>query len=534
MANRQFAFGLLFKYSIDVYNDVKVNGNMSQSLTLPWRENIDKANLVEINGKYYDIISLDNNTFYERNSILTILYNPICSLLAYGDALGGWFERTPELSNPGEPMNIGTDTLTTSSVQRFSNIAPDTGYMPENVKPFFVLITARHNLRTSETSDLAQYGAFIPYSPYSIGNDMGDYYEAAYGLRYPDIHTIMTDIDSALDIPANSVVNVAISARCPYRHIWIPPVKYELQGPGGNPFSAIETDPVYHWALTQLSSAAGGPAENPTNNQTQALSLNDFERFCGRISIIDELGNEIAIIPNEWFTRQDNGSHVLHYNVRSVGDYTGLYTIIQIKDRLFTLPEGQLPWVGDAWANYAQYQMQYDREAAERAMDRINAEKTLNQANMAASALMSVTNPASAISSAASLGVGLATAEMSANISKGNIYADQVAKEGLIKSSPASNYQTAYGLDYCWRSYILGGANIRVETPTNLNAGDFTNYIKYRGWPCNKYTTIAAREGYIKGNVFNIPNNTKYNNASGPELDALRRELASGLRMVYV
>ena len=534
MANRQFAVGEIFKYSIFAAENVKTSGNNVQSVQIPWTANAWKANLASIDGKYYDILSVDNTTFAERSTILSLSYNPVCTLMTEGETIGGWFERTPQFSNPSENFQIGNDTLATGRIERLYKIAGTPGYIPSGLKPFWVQITARKNLRSGEESDLCQYGAFVPYSPSTVNKEMGYFYNAAYDLHYPDIRTLMTDIDTALDIPAVSIQNIAISARCPYRHRWIAPEKFDLEDSAGNPYAARETDEVYHWALTQITDLAGGPAENPQNFYETALPLTDFERFCGRVVIVDEIGNEIAIIPSEYCRRTFDNVNYLDYIQRSVADYTGLFTQVQIRDRIFTIPEGQLPWVGDAWANYAQYQMQYDREAATRSIDTVNAEKTLNQANMAASALMSVSNPASAVGAAASLGIGIVTAEMSANISKGNIYAEQVAKEGLIKGSPACNYQSAYGLDYCYRSYILGGAHIRIETPANLTETDFQNYLAYRGWPCNKYTTVQVVTGFIKGNIYNLPTNTKYSNASGPELDTLRREIAAGLRMVIV
>lgn len=528
MANRQFALGMLFVYSEDAIEDVKVSGNLIQDIKVPYRDDFDKVNMAEIGGRYYDIIGIDNQTYFEQSSILRIRFNPICSILKPGMAISGWWDRTPVQLNPGERLNIGNDTLAPS---RRVNLPALEGWEvggTQTHKPMFVQISAKYDTLNANSSTLTLYSTFAPYFPDIMSYPYVASYTGSNGRKYIPLMEIISNLDELTNIPSDSIIDVAISPRCPWRYSRRVNSGFDLLDANG----AVST-PQSHgvdWTYNIINKK--NIARDPNMTIDRTLGLTAFERYCGRVTLVDETGTDICEIPTSYF----NSGHALIYRVGSVSDINGIYTQLVIKGKIYTLPEGHLPWIGDAWADYSARSLSYDREALGRAVDTVNRQREIDNINAVAGGIMTasvgaISNPIGAVAGLAQMGLGVATAGMSADLAKSNLYADQAAKEGNIKASPSANYQTAHGLDYCYRSFIYGGAHFRIETPANLSSSDFDNYIAYRGWPCGKYASFNILTGYVKGNIFGLTSSTDYN---GPELDLLRQEIAQGFRMVTI
>ncbi len=99
-------------------------------------------------------------------------------------------------------------------------------------------------------------------------------------------------------------------------------------------------------------------ADITTDFATGTITLTDFERYCGRVQVCDNLGNVIHEIPTDYF----DASNQLTYSCGGVADYGGLYTKFSYGDIVLIWPEGKIPWITDSWNEYQAYTLSYDRQ----------------------------------------------------------------------------------------------------------------------------------------------------------------------------
>ncbi len=535
-ANRQHKING-FGTAAHTVSNVKVTNDMRQTITLPWNSVIDKCNVAIIKNKVYDVTDVRAGTLASNKSMeLDLLYNPVSTIMKTGDTIYGIWERTPSMQHRAFKVNIADDTLKTSRTIALAKIAD---YGSESWPIFYYQITAKYDISTKDSSQLVLYGGIAPWLPYFVSNPAPTAMKINTGTSavYVPLESVINDIDTKCLIPSDSVVDVAISRRCPWR-----------TGISGSVY-AMKTDatteatPIYTGAnIGIIKINASGIDDNLDITTSGTITLTDFERYCGRVVVCDELDNEICEIPTEYF----DANNQLTYYCGARADYGGIYTHFKFSDKTIIWPEGHLPWIGDSWVDYQTRTLQYDREMLANGIKDLNAQYELDKQTALANGVMNVTyagamggmsgNPV-----AAGMGAGMALAstaiqtmamDKKVQIDRRSMYAQQTIKEGLIKRAPSNNYQTGYGLDYMHRSYANGGAKIKIQTPTNLTSTDYTNYISYRGYPCGKYASFTLTTGFLKGNMFSTPNDTYMPRGNGPELDALRREIALGVRLV--
>ena len=96
----------------------------------------------------------------------------------------------------------------------------------------------------------------------------------------------------------------------------------------------------------------------------------------------------------------------------------------------------------------------------------------------------------------------------------------------------SNNYQLSEGVNYLLTSIKLDGGKIRIDTPANMTATDFNNYIAYRGWPCGKYASFSLTTGCLQGEMYSTPNDAYLPRGNGPEMDMLRDMVSKGVRLV--
>lgn len=533
LANRQFMArpqdSDLARYEMLSYEGIKNTGNMVQNIRVPYHPNIPLCNVVGMNGKFYDIIAYDNTTYNERSVVLSLRFNPVTTILNAGSWLWGLWDRTPVPVHIGVKFNITDDVLVES---QFIPLDRLTATYTSGVSPLYVQVTATYDIVGGDRqNDLTQYGFFAPYTPEVLSSAFNDRYSAySEATPYMSWMDLITSFDNLTGIPPSAILDVSISRRCPYnygnegRYFW-------LKDKDGNqllPAKQNDTHSIYRLVATRA-------ARSPTWSYDNSITISNLERFCGRVTLVDERGFDVAEIPTEYFGLIVDGRSGLNYSYETIADISGIYTQVQIRgmNTMFTLPEGHLPFVGDAFVEYQTRSLQYDREAIAINAQMMKKENELNkQMMMFGTALSVASNPISmgAANSIISLPVEMAARDASLGISLNGMYANQNLKEGRVKASPAPTIGTAHGLDYCFRSHVLSGAGFRVEKPRNLNDGDFNNYVAYRGYPCGRYAQLPTQEGFIKGIIYSISNTIL--SINGPELDMLRREISEGFRIV--
>lgn len=517
----------LARYEMLSYDEIKNTGNMVQTIKIPYHPNISLCNMVGMNGKFYDIIAFDNITFNERSVLLTIRFNPVTSIMNDGSWLSGLWERTPAVFNLGVRFSIADDALIQSNFIPLAQLVDNTVLKPNNNTPFYVQVTAAYdNVNNGRQNDLTQYGFFVPYAPDILSSAVNDKYRhASGGTPYMSMMDLITSFDNLTGIPASAILDISISRRCPYNYGYNGQTFWLKNNSG-----ATIVPNNYSGVYSMYRFIGNEAARNPTWNYNGSITLSNLERYCGRVTLVDEKGFDVCEIPTEYFGTINN----LNFSAETISDISGIYTQVQLAgvNKIFTLAEGHFPFIGDAWVEYQTRSLQYDREAIAINAGIMSQENELNkQMMMLNTALGVASNPGmGSVSSIVSLPVNMAAADASMGIQINGMYANQALKEGRIKASPAPVTGTAHGLDYCFRSHSLTGAGFRIEKPKNMNESDFNNYIAYRGYPCGKYVQLPTQQGFIKGIIYRITNTIL--SINGPELDMLRREIAEGFRVV--
>jgi len=532
LANRQFmarpSDANLSRYEMLSYEGIKNTGNMVQNIKVPYHENIPLCNMAGMNGKFYDIIAYDYTTFNERSVVLSLRFNPVTTILNDGSWMSGLWERTPVVVNRGVRFSIADDAMIQSNFVPLAQLVDNTVLEPNNHTPFYVQVTASYdNVDANRRNDLTQYGFFVPYAPDILSSAVNDKYRhASGGTPYMSMMDLLTSFDNLTTIPASAILDISISRRCPYNY-----------GSNGQTFwlknnSGSTIVPANYSGVYSMYRFIGNEAaRNPTWNYNGSITLTNLERYCGRVTLVDEKGFDVCEVPTEYFGPINN----INFSAETIADVSGIYTQVQIRDvnKIFTISEGHLPFIGDAWIEYQARSLAYDREAIAINANIMSQENELNKQMMLINTAVGLATSPSAsglASSIISLPVNMAAADAHMGIQINGMYANQGLKEARVKASPAPATGTAHGLDYCFRSHTLTGAGFRIERPKNLNDSDFNNYIAYRGFPCGKYAQLPTQQGFIKGIIYGITNTIL--SVNGPELDMLRREIAEGFRIV--
>ena len=254
------------------------------------------------------------------------------------------------------------------------------------------------------------------------------------------------------------------------------------------------------------------------------ITLTDKERYTGTVSIVNQTGNVIGVIPTEYF----DSNNQLDFTWQPYADYTGVYTVVKYSDQLVIIPEGQLPWVGDAWATYAARSREFDREAMLHAIRNSKEQLNIDIASGVSGAILTGTVGAASGSGLLGLFGGIAQAGIDIwastakqQMTERDIRFQQQLLEARVKASPSTNYQTGYGLDYMRARDSGVQLGIRIDTPANLTDADFNQHMAQFGWPLNRLATVGLTDGFIKGQVYNM-------DGYGLMGERLRTEIANG------
>ena len=541
LANRQFAIGNLSKYKLCDIEKTEYKSDILQDIQIPYQANIEKVNAVKIGSKYYDIVGIDDATYYGRSTVLRIRYNPISTLLSAGQTVKGWWDRTP--IKAGELQTIQAVNSTYIEREKSNLYKLPDGY-------YWIQISARYDTENVTSGNLTIYGTIIFYDELMSTFEATRTIKTASNKILMGYYDIVNDITEITGIDGASIIDISVSPRCPYQFNFTGDTKFDIfdikKSVG---FVEPLTTKVADKHIYKLSGSMALPYGW---SDITTVEINERKAMNGKITLYDELGNPIYQIPNSYLDyNSTTKSYTLRYKSKCIPDITSLNTVVTFmsndasSDREYRviIPGGHFPWFGSSWGDYQSRTLSLDRENLARAVSNVDKQRDIDMFNSVGNSMLTLglagaTNPMGAIAGVAQMGIGLATSEMQNNLAKENLYAEQHAKENLIKNSPSQNYQTGYGLDYLCRINNWGGACIKIEMPrgivedeVNPQTDDFMNYIAYRGYPCGKYAGFQLpASGYIKGNIYNDFSNK----GNSVETDMLRREIANGFRFVVI
>ena len=547
MANRQFVVGDLGD-PIRTIPNVKVGNGPILDIGLPWDDKIGNANIVKIGDRCYDIVGIDDSTHTERSIQLRLMYNAVTSLLRKDIngkiILEGWWDRCPVIT-ANNPIQIGNDVAKPFARYNLPRLANG----PNGHPVVYYQVTASQSvpaklgkeadptvfLDNGITDQITIYGGFAEVRPDTLLGGAtrikvfspkfyGDEASTGYYFTIPELISIMS---SWFGLDSEAILDVSVSFRSPFVEV-VSSKEYNFMKTNDQTHNIFITLIPSNIPVGMSMISRSGIA---TVSDTLTISgISEFQKLVGRWYIVDSLGNEIAQIPNELIT----GS-TLEMDVATISDVTGITTQVEIGGKIYTFPEGKLPWLGSAWSDYMIRNMEYDREALARAVETSREQRNIDSINALGNSMLTLglagaTNPMGAVAGVAQMGLGLATSEMQRQLGVKNLYAEQYAKEGQIRNMPPSAYQSGYGVDYLMRGYYQP-AHIRLDMPINISETDYMNYIKHRGYPCGVYRSVELpNDGYVKGNIYNDFSSI----GNAVETDMLRKEIASGCRIVIL
>lgn len=514
------------------YNPVKhtisgasVPEDLDFELKVPKFDNYSTINIVKIGTRYYTVVSVRENTRANSSIIFELRYNPVSSLLSSVTGLTGWFERTPNKVFPAGRINI-PGTMKQSGFYPFKNMeCSDSGEF------FVVQISSKKSLKSSSNSVLTKYityvhsydgterGFLVAFSGKDANNETvtGTWGSIAEAIHNPD---------ESFGIPSDSIFDISVSRRSPWETVINgSEVNVKVgtkQGLPNTTFTALDGRRINETEMIGLLNINKSPVAE------LIIELTDYQRYCGTITIVDETQNEIFTIPNDYLDA-DNKAVIPWY---AFSDYGGLYTLVNINDKFITIPEGKLPWIGDAWKDYVIRSRDSDRQAMNHAIDMSRKQMEMDLVSGASNAMLTGTlgaiqNPVGSVAGLAQFGMSAVSSAQQQQLSEWDAKKQQSISENRIRNSPSSNYQTAYGLTYLHNAIFGQGAGVKIETPSNFTEEQFNQYVAYNGWPCNAMASIVVSSGYIKGLVYNMEGN-------GMMGDRLRQEIMAGCHLVMI
>jgi hypothetical protein len=536
LVNRRYPIGAVDKTANVKHTvaDIKVSEDLDFNIKVPYFANYSSINMVKIGARYYSVLSVVENTRNTSQLMFALRYNPVSSLLTTSSSLNGWFERTPEKVFPAGRIITGSATMKQYEHIPLSNL-PEVEINGDMCNPYYVQVTATHSIggATGYQEVLSVYGYFLEASEYYSSSDIIPEITiyGADNVKYPYFRDIMKDSAAAYKLPANSIIDVSVSKRCPWQFstnkIYRPVVeKYDLimglLKTNGGTVSPPDGATSFIAELTRQQA-------KPTGRKTCVLTYSDYIRYNAVFNIVTETGEVIGTIPNEYF----NTDNTLTIGWEPYADYTGLYTLLDFNGIATAVPEGRMPWTGSAWTDYIARSREYDRQAMEKAIATAKEQLNMDLLNGASNAMLTSAigvaggNLSGGVAGLAQFGLSAYSSLRGFDLNKSNLEFEQTLNENRIKAAPMSNYSTSTGMDYFRRSKITGGMGIRIDMPSNLTETQFNEQISYYGWPCNRIATITPKTGFIKGLIYNM-------DGYGLMGDRLREEVNNGVRMVIV
>lgn len=517
-----------------------VKEDLQQVLKTPTFTGWSDCNMVRFGGDLYWIIQANTSTDSAHSIEFVVSYCGPSSVLHKGNSLAGVFSRLPSNSCP----YLQRTPISSSLIHSRTVELPNLGYDGDGNKIYWAQVTCQ--VTEDNVVDTRRYGMFVAFGP----NGQTDIHVPYNSVStegtvtdqvYPSIYDILSNPDEVFGVTASSILDVSISERCPYKTSIdtgiLPWFRiYEWNYSGGDPVEedvwpskglTTSSKTKWYWieSMTKYVEIWGKYSAPVTWEGTTNVSLSNLERGCGTVTIRDEDTANIATIPTA-------PSASVTLNLRTLSDYTGLYTYITYNGYQVCLQEGKLPWNGTSWEEYRAYSLAYDRQAMEQSIDFANQRVAVGLAQSAASTIQSAAMGAiggnaagavtGAVSGAASFAISTWATMRESEISTRETQATQALAERRMAGQPSTPYNTGYGLIYCERTQITPCA-VWIEMPAGLTSSIDADYTACFGYPAEGLRSVTIQEGYYKGRLYDTTL------ARGPRFDKCNEALQNGL-----
>lgn len=599
---------------VKTFEKVKYTEDLDQVVTLPefsgWRDCsmvcLESDSTAEM--AFYWITSVSRSSIINGSVDFVISYNAPTSLV-YNNYLEnhlgttymkGIWSRTPTNICPWMRQAIVSGTMSfnrtikklgdtlTDEYQKISNASgSDYGVV-------WVTVTATRGRKSTDTGQFHVYSfpSFINRNNPMVRNkETVQLYISAISGTTTDATPCAALIDfinepEIIGLTASTIQDVSVSMHCPYKHSFtygnfqlLGDATAALQGvclETGNESAKIASYAVYD-VTSLLTTAAGGTRHYLTPESHEvSLTISQMEYDCGNIAITDVNGSDVFHVPNEYFDKSNDG-YSLSVSWQLIVDYGQMYYRINIKEAICNLPCGHLPYLTEAWAEYAAYSRSLDIENMNYSIQQTKNQAVANIASQTANAIIGVaTGGASlAISNAATMAEANAdnyakayrstqTANQQFNVSQavsagstgtgiiGGAYAalqsmdaarfNQKQTERRIQMQPDTTHNLSDGLQYIVNGTALP-VQFRLYMPDELTKDIYDNFIANYGYCAEGQANVPIQTGYYQGTLFvsekvksatinNDSNQVLREFGCGARFDRLVQAFNNGLRFV--
>ena len=579
----------LSPYLIHTIKDVKISADLDQDRTVPTFEGYEDASMVKTSAGWYWIVGVRTSTMYNDSIVVAMHYCASTSMIKSGDSVKGiWTRRSKALGYDVKVQQaVSNSPMMSDRKAKSPTMYAKTQFGINDVSEtsfriFWVQITSSNYIKNDQTvvkGHITRYGTFALNR--DVTNSLYGYLawdtsgDKDYVPAYPRIGDIINNIDATLGIESSSVLDISVIPICPYIY-----ESFDVVHTG--PFTPDQPNPENEWVnqYTVLKSNNGiikpwvgkdvridvgiipGNTTTKTfkfrvynldynvgiepipigttidipikHEDTLSFTLSDMELNLGQLQVKNWEGNIIASLPVVSKTNT--------ININYISDSTGLYALLQHVEskQHVIINSAKLPYLGSQWETYRIYSLDTDRKALEFAQAQYDKQFQMNMASAVFNGVVGAGLGAASGGSAGAIGAGVgAVGGLASGIASGilgkemndmKLRQDQQLTEMRLRASPATTYNTAYGLNQLDLMERFGGG-IYIAMPANLSNDDFVKYIDEFGYPTEGVQTLTIGAGYYKGRVLAQQNNKVF---SGIKFERLQEEFNNGLKFVII
>ena len=577
----------LTPYLIHTIKDVKISADLDQDRTVPTFEGYENASMVKTSVGWYWVVGVRTSTMYNDSIVVAMHYCASTSMIKNGDSIIGiWTRRSKALGCDLKVQQAVSNSPMTSNIKvHLPRMFAKTQFGINNVsdtqsKIYWVQITSSNYIKNDQTvvkGHITRYGTFALNN--DVTNSLYKYLawdtsgDKDYVPAYPRIGDIINNIDATLGIESSSVLDISVIPICPFEFESFDVVKTGPFEPGQpepenewvNQYTVLKNGntKIKPWVGKDVSIDVGGlPGQTVTktfkfrvynldlniniepisieinipreHEDSLTFTLSDMEINLGQFQIKNWEGNIIATLPVV--------SRTNTININYISDSTGLYALLQHVEskQHVIINSAKLPYLGSQWETYRVYSLDTDRKALEFAQAQYDKQFQMNMASAVFNGVVGAGLGAASGGSAGAIGAGVgAIGGLASGVASGilgkdmnnmKLRQDQQLTEMRLRASPATTYNTAYGLNQLNLMERFGGG-IYIAMPANLSNDEFVKYIDEFGYPTEGVQTLTIGTGYYKGRVLAQQNNKVF---SGIKFERLQEEFNNGLKFVII
>ena len=579
----------LTPYLIHTVKDVKISADLDQDRTVPTFEGYENASMVKTSAGWYWVVGVRTSTMYNDSIVVAMHYCAGTSMIKSGDSIKGIWTRRSKASGYDVKVQqaVSNSPMTSTRNIQLPKMFAKTQFGIDNVsdtqdKMYWVQITSSNYVKNDQTvvkGHITRYGTFALNEDVTRSSSIYKYLawdtsgDKDYVPAYPTIGDIINNIDTTLGIESSSVLDISVIPICPYVFESLDVVHTGPFVPGQpepenewiNQYTILKNgyDIIKPWVGKDVSINVGGlPGQTTTktfkfrvfnldynsgiepistdvrypreHEDTLSFTLSDMEINLGQLQVRNWEGNIIAALP---IVSKTNTIYINY-----ISDSTGLYTLLRHieSNQHVIINSAKLPYLGSQWETYRTYSLDTDRKALEFAQEQYDKQFQMNMASAVFNGVVGAGLGAASGGSAGAIGAGVgAVGGLASGVAGGilgkemndmKLRQDQQLTEMRLRASPATTFNTAYGLNQLDLMERFGGG-IYISMPANLSNDEFIKYIDEFGYPTEGVQTLSITSGYYKGRILAQQNNKVF---SGIKFERLQEEFNNGLKFVII